>query len=275
MVRLSAWWSFGRDFGDGGAGGGLVDDALIGGERGQQGLQGEVVDRAWVAAAGLVDQRGGVVGEQGVGSSGQGEVVAQVVGGLFQGHAGHVVAGGDALVEGGEHAEFDLAPQGGLADQQAGQWAVAVEVVVGEHADGFELVVVEQVAFVDDQHGGAAAFGVLGGEGVGGLGGGGGGVGGGGAAEGGDDGVVDAAGAHGGVGQVDQGVAGWVEAGEGGADGDGLADADLAGEHAEGVLVDAPGDAGGGLGMGGVAVQHLGGQVAAERHAGEPVGGLA
>src|SRR6266496_3933988 len=81
MVRLSAWWSFGRDFGDGGAGGGLVDDALIGGERGQQGLQGEVVDRAWVAAAGLVDQRGGVVGEQGVGSSGQGEVVAQVVGG--------------------------------------------------------------------------------------------------------------------------------------------------------------------------------------------------
>jgi hypothetical protein len=42
--------------------------------------------------------------------------------------------------------------------------------VVGEHADGFELVVVEQVGFVDDQDGGAAAFGGFGGEGVGGLG---------------------------------------------------------------------------------------------------------
>ena len=39
-----------------------------------------------------------------------------------------------------------------------------VHVVVGEHADGLELGVVEQVGFVDDQDGGAAAFGVLGGE---------------------------------------------------------------------------------------------------------------
>jgi len=79
-------------------------------------LEGEVVDRARVAAAGLVEQRDGVFCEQGVGSAGELEVVAQVVGGLLQGHAGHVVAGGDALVEGGEHAEFDLAVQGGLAD---------------------------------------------------------------------------------------------------------------------------------------------------------------
>jgi hypothetical protein len=42
--------------------------------------------------------------------------------------------------------------------------------VVGKHADAFELVVVERVAFVDDQSGGAAAFGVLGGQRVGGLG---------------------------------------------------------------------------------------------------------
>src|SRR6266511_2038489 len=123
MVRLSACCSLGRGFGDGGAGGGLVDDAFVGGEGGQQGLQGEVVDRAGVAAAGLVQQRGGVVGEQGVGSSGQVEVVAQVVGGLFQGHAGHVVAHGDALVEGGEHAEFDLAAQVGwpTSRQASGQ----------------------------------------------------------------------------------------------------------------------------------------------------------
>ena len=65
--------------------------------------------------------------------------------------------------------------------------------MVGEHADGFELVVFKQVGFVDDQDGGAAAFGLLGGEQAGGLGGEGGGAVGGPAAEGGDDGVVDAA----------------------------------------------------------------------------------
>ena len=56
------------------------------------------------------------------------------------------------------------------------------------------------------------------------------------AAEGGDDGVVDAADADGGVAEVDDGVAGGVQGGQGGADGDGLAGADLAGDHAEGVL---------------------------------------
>ena len=44
------------DLGDGGAGGGFVDEVLAGGEGGDQGLQGEVVDRAGVAAAGGVDQ---------------------------------------------------------------------------------------------------------------------------------------------------------------------------------------------------------------------------
>ncbi|MEU7741940.1 hypothetical protein [Nonomuraea sp. NPDC049158] len=42
------------DFVDGGAGGGFVDDALVGGEGGQQGLEGEVVDRAGIATAGGV-----------------------------------------------------------------------------------------------------------------------------------------------------------------------------------------------------------------------------
>ncbi len=90
------------------------------------------------------------------------------------------------------------------------------------------------------------------------------------AAERGDDGVVDAADADGGVAEVDEGVPG----GEGGAQGDGLARADLAGDDAEGVLADAPGELGGGLGARGVAVQHAGCQVAAEGHPGEPVVGL-
>ena len=91
---------------------------------GDEGLDGEVVDRSGVAAAGLVDQRGGVVGEQGVRPSGQGDVVAQVAAGLLGRHGGHGVAQPDPLVEGGEDAEFHPSSQGGLADQQAGDMRV-------------------------------------------------------------------------------------------------------------------------------------------------------
>jgi len=44
------------DLGDRGAGGGVVDEVFAGGECGDQRLQGEVVDRAGVAAGGGVDQ---------------------------------------------------------------------------------------------------------------------------------------------------------------------------------------------------------------------------
>ena len=90
------------------------------------------------------------------------------------------------MVERGEHAEFHPPAQGGLADEQAGERASRVHVLVGEHPDGFQLVVVEQVGLVEDQDGGAAAFGVFGGQRVAGLGDQGGVVGGV-AAEGGDD----------------------------------------------------------------------------------------
>ena len=59
-------------------------------------------------------------------------------------------------------------------------------------------------------------------------------------------------------------------AAQGGADGDGLPGADLAGDHPDAVLGDAPADPGDGLAVGGVAVQHAGGEVTAERGAGEP-----
>ena len=95
------------------------------------------------------------------------------------------------------------------------------------------------------------------------------------AAEGGDDGVVDAADADG---------RGW--AGRSACGGTGRVRSNAARRatvlpaptspvtHAEGALLDAPGDAGGGLVVGVVAVQHAGGEFAAERHAGEAVVGL-
>ncbi len=130
---------------------------------------------------------------------------------------------------------------------------------------------VEQVGFVEDEDGGAAAFDGFDREGVAGLGDEGGHVGLGQAAQGGDDGVVDAAGADGGVAEVDDGVPGRVEGGQRGADGDGFAGADFAGDDAEAVFGHAPGDPGDGLVVGVVAVQHAGGEVTTERHPGQAV----
>jgi len=40
VVRVALVWSLGGDLGDGGAGGGLVDDGLVRGERRDEGLDG-------------------------------------------------------------------------------------------------------------------------------------------------------------------------------------------------------------------------------------------
>ena len=76
------------NFGDGGAGGLLVDDGFAGGVGGDEGLEGEVVDGAGVAAGSCVDQGGGVVTEQGVGPAGELEVVTDVAAGLGAGNGG-------------------------------------------------------------------------------------------------------------------------------------------------------------------------------------------
>ena len=83
--------------------------------------------------------------------------------------------------------------------------------------------------------------------------------------------AVEAAAADGGVAEVDHRVPAGVQAGEGGADGDGLAGADLAGDDAQAAFADAPVDAGDGFGVGAVAVQHLRRQRLAERGVGESV----
>jgi hypothetical protein len=59
----------------------------------------------------------------------------------------------------------------------------------------------------------------------------------------------------GGVADVDDGVRGGVEVGDGGADRDRLAGAHFARDHRDGLLADRPGDAGGGLAAVVVAVQ--------------------
>jgi hypothetical protein len=64
-------------------------------------------------------------------------------------------------------------------------------------------------------------------------------------------------------------VTGGINPVNGGAGGDGLASAGLAGDHGDAAGVDAEGDAGDGLGVVVVAMQHAGSKVAAEWHARE------
>jgi hypothetical protein len=94
------------------------------------------------------------------------------------------------------------------------------------------------------------------------------------AAERGHDAGVEAASADGGVPQVDDRVPAGVQARQRGADGDGLARADLPGDHTQRSFGDAPADAGVGFGVRAVAVQLARSQRAAERSAGETVVGL-
>ena len=76
-VTAGLWWWWCRwlwvrcrsgvgDFGDGGAGGLLVDDGFAGGVGGDEGLEGEVVDGAGVAAGGGVDEGGAEDSDVGV-----------------------------------------------------------------------------------------------------------------------------------------------------------------------------------------------------------------
>ncbi len=141
MLTLSAWCRaerlFVEGFGDGGAGGGLVDDGLAGCVGGDECLEAEVVDGAGVAAAGLLDQRGGVVAEQRVGPPAEGEVVGDVAGGLGGGHGGHGVAQADPLVEGGQDGELHGAAQGGcpirrqaIGESESMAWLVSMRIQV-------------------------------------------------------------------------------------------------------------------------------------------------
>src|SRR6266571_2318438 len=216
---LAWWWSVCRDLSDGGAGALLVDDVLAAGPGGDQGLGGDVVDGAGQAAGGVVDEGDGVVAEQRVGAAGELEVVGDVSGGLLGGHGGHGIPDGDALVEGGQDAEAEHAAQGGLADEQAGQRAGRVHLRIRQDPDGLELVVCQEMGLVDCQYGDPAPLVMLGGEQGGGLGGEGSGAVGGPGAERGDHLVVDAPGAGGRIGQVNQCVPGLVERGDGGARG--------------------------------------------------------
>ena len=105
--------------------------------------------------------------------------------------------------------------------------------MTGQHADGLELVAGEHVRFVDGEDDVAVALVGFGGECCLDLGDEVGGVEAGGLAERGGQGAVDAPDADLGVGEVDEGVAGRVEAVGGGAERGGFPGADFSGQDAD------------------------------------------
>ena len=87
-----------------------------------------------------MDQPDGVLGERGVGPSGDFAVMADVVGGV--GPPGNRVAHRDALLQRGEHPEPQTLAQAGLADEDDREPGSTVHVVVGQQPDRFELLVI-------------------------------------------------------------------------------------------------------------------------------------
>ena len=141
--------------------------------------------------------------------------------------------------------------------------------MVGQHADRLQLGVVEEVGFVDHDDGGAAAFDLFDGEGVDGLRDQGGVVGQRPRPERGDDLVVDAADPDGRVREVDDGVAVGSRAASAARTATVFpAPTSPVMTPIRCVFGDAPADPGDGLAVAGVAVQHAGGEVAAERQCG-------
>src|SRR5438128_10728792 len=96
-----------------------------------------------------MDQGSRIIAEKRVRAAGELEVMTDVAAGLLAGHGRHRVSQRGALLQGGEHGELHGAPQGRLADEQAGERGIGIEVVVGEHPYRLKLLIPQQMGFVD------------------------------------------------------------------------------------------------------------------------------
>ena len=83
-----------------------------------------------------MDQGSRIIAEKRVRAAGELEVMTDVAAGLLPGHGRHRVSERGALLQGREHGELHGAPQGRLADQQAGERGIGIEVVVGQLSGG-------------------------------------------------------------------------------------------------------------------------------------------
>jgi len=93
----------------------------------------------------------GVVGEERVGPPDEREMVAQILGRLGEIHGSELVAGRNALVEGGEDAHPQAAHERGLPDEEQGEGGAGVHLGAREETDLLELLGAEQMRLVNDE----------------------------------------------------------------------------------------------------------------------------
>jgi hypothetical protein len=250
-------------------GAGIVDEVPAGRGGGDERGDGGVVQGPGQAVGDAVQPGDRVIGEKRLLAAGQGQVMAQVGGGLGEVHRLDGEPGGDPLVQGGEHAHAQLPVQGGLPGQDAGERGRRVHLAVRQEPQFLQLGRVEEVGLIADHHDAAVPLGGLGGEQVrclghqlgfevAGLG-----------AERADDRHVQAPGPERGVGDVDHLVAGGVEGGDGGAQRHGLPCSHVPRHHSQRRFDDAEADPGDRLGVRLAGEQVPGGDGLAERGAGQ------
>jgi hypothetical protein len=220
----------------------LVEDLFVLGSAEEEGAAADVVDLASNSLGVVVDAADEAVAEDlGLGI-GDAEVMLDVSSGLCEVEGAQVVADGDALAEGFEGGETELVGEIGLAEEDEGEERSGIHVVIEEETELVEELRREEMGFVDDEEDEAALAGEVGEgdtelreeareakgrfdlEGQENL-----------AIEGGDGEV--------GVGEVDDGVDIGVEGVGEGADGGGLAGADVPGDESGEALLEGEGEA--------------------------------
>jgi hypothetical protein len=203
----------------------------------------EVVDLAGNPLGVVVGEGQKTIGEDGVVTTGDMEMVLDVAGGLLEVKRFEVVADGNALIEGFEGRKAQLVGQIGLAEEDEGEEGGRIHLVVEQKAELIKDVVGEQVRLVDEEENGAALASQVGeggaelreqaGEAKGRFG-----------LESEQDLVVEGHGRQVRIGEVDDGVEVAVE-GEGeGAQGGRLAGADVAGDEGREALLEGEGEPG-------------------------------
>jgi hypothetical protein len=204
---------------------GLVEDLFVLGGAEEEGAAAEVVDLASNSLGVVVDAADEAVAED-----------------LGLGIGAQVVADGDALAESFEGGETELVGEVGLAEEDEGEEGSGIHVVVEEETELVEELRGEQVGFIDDEEDEAALAGEVGEGGAelreetreteGGL-----------DLESQENLAIEGGDGEVGVGEVDDGVDVGVEGVGEGADGGGLAGADIAGDESRDALLEGEGEA--------------------------------
>jgi hypothetical protein len=132
---------------------GLVEDRFVLGGTEEEGGAAEVVDPAGDTLGVVVDESQEGIGEDGLLTTGDAEMVFDVASSLFEVEGAQVIADGDTLMEGLVGSEAELVGQVRLTEEDEGEQGGRVHLVVEQEAELVEEVRGQQVRLVDDEEG--------------------------------------------------------------------------------------------------------------------------